>query len=152
MGVLIRQLGLGDWPQWRELRLAALRTDPQAFASRAHDWVDASAERWQVRLAPPSVCVIAEVDGRAVGQAAVNRLVDHPHLESMWVAPEARDTGVGAALVADLRARVDGPLTLQVMADNQAARALYERCGFVAESEDADHDGCLTMVAPPLTS
>ena len=57
------------------------------------------------------------------------------HLVAMWVAPDARRSGVGAALtqaVIDwVAARGERRLLLGVAEDNEPARKLYESLGFL---------------------
>jgi len=57
------------------------------------------------------------------------------YLTELWIDPEARGDGAGAAaldlIAAELRARAISALHLQVRPDNPALR-LYERTGFVA--------------------
>jgi ribosomal protein S18 acetylase RimI-like enzyme len=69
--------------------------------------------------------VLAFALGRTAGRVA--RLTD------LYVVPEARRRGLAAAVVAELvtafRARGAEQLTLDVMADNAAARAVYRRWG-----------------------
>ena len=67
------------------------------------------------------------------------------HVHAMGVASARRDRGIGAALLAALRAEarresLDG-LSLEVYAFNEAARRFYERAGFAEERT--------RMTAPP---
>jgi ribosomal protein S18 acetylase RimI-like enzyme len=59
------------------------------------------------------------------------------HLHALFVLPERRGRGIGAAalrsLEAAFRAQVD-VIELGVSEDNPRARALYERCGFEIEA------------------
>ena len=48
----------------------------------------------------------------------------------LFVLPSYRRSGVATALLAELLARLERPLTLNVVAGNTAARSLYERFGF----------------------
>ena len=84
---------------------------------------------------------VASCDGRPAG--IVGAWAFEPmatELVGMWVAAECRGRGVGDALVAWVidRAREQGSarVGLWFAAGNEAARRLYERCGFV-EVEDA---------------
>ena len=73
------------------------------------------------------------------------RAAHHDHLRdaglliSMWVAPEARRQGIGAALVDAVahwaRTRVLKRLFLDVVETNTPAIALYARKGFVPTGE-----------------
>jgi ribosomal protein S18 acetylase RimI-like enzyme len=64
-------------------------------------------------------------------------------LFGMYVSPRARGRGVGEALVAavleEARRRGKSEVVLEVTSGNAAARALYERCGFVATGARHPH-------------
>ena len=79
--------------------------------------------------------LVAEVDGRVVGFAAVVPEDDHAELDGLFVEPDLWRQGVGAVLVdaAVHEARRRG-LALMVVA-NRAALGFYERCGFTLEGE-----------------
>jgi GNAT superfamily N-acetyltransferase len=88
-----------------------------------------------IHLPPAQVAngqvVVAELDGRIVGFAAVVG----GELDGLFVEPHLWRRGVGAVLVdeATHQARRKG-LALTVIA-NPAARHFYERCGFSLEGE-----------------
>ena len=75
--------------------------------------------------------IVAEIDGRTVGFAAVVG----GELDGLFVEPDLWRRGIGAALVdaATHQARRKG-LALTVIA-NPAAREFYENCGFSLEGE-----------------
>lgn len=77
--------------------------------------------------------LVAELDGQAVGFAALVDEVDHLELDGLFVEPGHWRRGVGRALVTEAthRARRQG-LSLLVTA-GPAARPFYERCGFTLE-------------------
>jgi GNAT superfamily N-acetyltransferase len=86
--------------------------------------------------------------GLATGRAENGRF----DLFGMFVEPEARGRGVGAALVeaviAWARARGAAWLHLGVTSTNHAAMALYERCGFrpTGTRQRLEHTPTLTVV------
>jgi hypothetical protein len=49
----VRVLTGDDWPQWRQVRLAALSEAPYAYGSTYADWVDADERQWRDRLDGP---------------------------------------------------------------------------------------------------
>lgn len=122
------------------MRLRALSEAPHAFSSSLASWQGAgdSEERWRCRLRNVPFNVIAEVDGRLVGQASGTVLDDDDSVEliSMWVAPAARGTGVGDALVNEIArwAEEQGARTvrLAVRTDNAFAIRLYEPTGLAS--------------------
>lgn len=136
--VEIRRLEPDDWAVWRAVRLKALREAPYAFGSAIADWQGAGdvEVRWRHRLEAVAFNVVAEVDGRAVGQASGTTpdASGDVGLISMWVAPEARGRGIGEALVsavADWAADQGATaVVLEVKRTNAAAIALYHRLGF----------------------
>ncbi|HEY5923135.1 MAG TPA: dihydropteroate synthase [Kofleriaceae bacterium] len=136
--MVIREAGPDEWRTWRDLRLRALADAPDAFggtleAAQARDeasWMTSTAKRHD------AVSLFAERDGVAVGMSFIMIADDQrkADLYAMWVAPEARGTGVGKQLVdAGLRwarSRAASDVALRVADTAHAARRLYQRCGF----------------------
>ena len=141
----IRTLRPDDWTIYRDLRLAALADSPQAFCSTLAEEAARADDAWAARLAAPALGAyrqgwpfIAALDGTPMGLAWVK--LDAPDattasLYQVWVAPQARRRGVGAALLDaaitwahERRATV---LHLDVTAGDGAAARLYRRAGFV---------------------
>ncbi|MFO6453326.1 MULTISPECIES: GNAT family N-acetyltransferase [unclassified Aeromicrobium] len=144
------------WERWRAIRLRALAEDAPAFACSAHAWIEGgdTEQRWRERIAAPGRLYLASEDGHDVAMIGLAP-GDEPELISMWVAPEARRGGIGRALVETVVAAAGGRvLRLRVMADNAAAIAFYEGCGFTLTGAPPDGDGTLTMrrVVPRSTS
>ena len=136
--ISIRRIAVDDWQGWRRLRREALREAPQAFGSSLASWTGDgdTEERWRNRLRDVPVNVVADVDGVDVGMCCLTAVVDgEAELIAMWVAPEARGRGVGAALVRAVvdQAREAGAtrVLLDVVQENESAVALYSTCGFV---------------------
>lgn len=137
--VELRPVGPDDWRVWRELRLAALAEAPYAFGSVLADWQGDGdrEERWRARLElPGSHDVVALVDGSPLGMASGVPDEDGQGAEliSMWVAPEARGTGLADALVEEVERWAAGTgvpvLRLAVAEENPVAVRLYERHGY----------------------
>ncbi|MFC5511918.1 GNAT family N-acetyltransferase [Massilia jejuensis] len=140
--VAVRALAPHEWPLYRALRLRALAQAPEAFASTLaeeeargdHDWA------WRLALGATSgreLPLVAEAGGAGAGLAWAKADAADPSLArlyQLWVAPEARGHGVGAALLAAAldwaRARNALAMELGVVCGNDAARRLYARAGF----------------------
>lgn len=151
----MRTLAVDDWPQWRELRLAALDDAPQAFHSRLADWQNAAESRWRARLTDVPLHLIADLDGRPAGMVSCTApdADGTAELLSMWVAPFARGSGVGDALVDSVvrwaGEQGAGRIMLHVMKNNGHAIALYERHGFADTGEAPDDPAVRIMVREP---
>lgn len=134
--VTILQAGPGDWETVRDVRLAALRDAPLAFASTYAREAAFTEEQWRARFHDRSVTYLASLDGRAEPAGIAGGLEQDgaAQLVSMWVRPSARGRKAGEALItacADwARARGHAALFLWVTESNAPARRLYERCGF----------------------
>jgi GNAT superfamily N-acetyltransferase len=140
-----------DWQAMRDVRLAALREAPYAFASTYAREAPFTREQWLARLHDRAVTYLAYLPGLAepAGIAGVYFPQDDgvdcpspeavPELVSMWVRPAARGRKVGEALIeatAGWAGRKGfGDLHLWVTESNGPARALYERCGFILTGE-----------------
>jgi len=130
----------GDWRLWRELRLAALADAPDAFGSSLADWSGAgdTEARWRGRLEDVALNLVLALDGDPVGMVSglapgADGAVE---LISLWVAPSARGLGIGGEAVRRILAWVreahpGRSVGLSVKSDNDSARRLYERHGFV---------------------
>ncbi len=166
--VTIREVRPDEWRTWRELRLRSLADAPDSFGQTLDDAQALPDEQWPkyVERQPMGLRLFAERDRVVVGMvvAIVGREGgDHRRCDvyAMWVAPEARGTGAGQMLVdAALRwSRSRGALDvyLRVSDTAEAARRLYERCGFRDSGErTAVRDGSALMAStliaklPPL--
>jgi RimJ/RimL family protein N-acetyltransferase len=140
----VRHVLAGEGARLRELRLASLAADPEAFGSTFAREVDQPASQWEGRAARSEdgtqerTFVLVGDDDRWLGLALV-RLDDSDDgsaiLNAMWVHPQARGRrGAGAlcdACAAWATEHGCRQLTLQVVVDNPAARRAYEAAGFV---------------------
>jgi GNAT superfamily N-acetyltransferase len=135
---MIRRLTLQDWALLRDARLAALADAPRAFGSSLAQEQEYTEARWREW---------AGGDERRAWFADIRDGTPHglvlgllpeagpARLHAMWVRPESRGQGVGAALLEHVaawaRERGARRLELSVAETNCAALELYERLGFV---------------------
>ena len=132
-----------DWQVVRQLRLASLADEPDAFGSTLEQEVERPEHAWRERLrAPTAATLVAWVTGedgqaRPVGLVMVAPAFGSPEdagIYGVWVAPSARGRGVGDALLeaalAHARAAGHGRGVLDVGDHNAPAQALYARHGF----------------------
>ncbi|HEX7037880.1 MAG TPA: GNAT family N-acetyltransferase [Pseudomonadales bacterium] len=138
--VSIRCFRREEWPVYRALRLRALADAPDAFGSTYAAARQRPDSAWAQRLDhDPNVDLplTAEVGDTLGGLAWGHIDPADPatvHLYQMWVAPEHRGRGIGAALLARVvdwaRERGARRVALAVTCGNSPARRLYERAGF----------------------
>jgi len=138
--MLIRQLSADDADILWQARLQALRESPAAFLSTLAEAQNDSADVMRAQLADPGTRYFGTfVDGMLVGFLRYVRPVrvarQHTaEIHSVHVDAAHRGHGIARQLflAAFAAARADGieSLTLTVLADNAAARGLYESLGF----------------------
>ncbi len=151
--VLVRETVAEDWQALRDIRLAALRDAPDAFASTYEEQAAFEEADWRQRIARGGtfLAYLPKVDASEVDASEVD--ASEPAglaggyqqgpgtvgLISMFVRPQARGRGVGEALIAAVldwaRARSATSVHLWVTETNKPARLLYERCGFSLTGE-----------------
>ena len=141
----IRQLGEADAPAYRDVRLRALRDDPDQFGTTYEEEIARplaiTEERLRVQVATGDSFTLGAFDGGLIGVVTILRgsgakARHRATVVGMYVASEARGRGVGRALLEEARARaarVEGleQLHLAVVTTNEAARHLYRAIGFV---------------------
>jgi ribosomal protein S18 acetylase RimI-like enzyme len=144
-GVLVEPVEVDRWRQARALRLAALLDTPDAFGGTYDEEAAFADDRWRRRLTDPAATTfVAELPASGgqrvgVGMAVVGPPYEHEGargLYGVWVAPWARGSGAGDALLSAAadHARAAGAchLLLDVGDHNDPAAGLYARAGFVA--------------------
>lgn len=131
-----------DWKQYRDLRLRALKEDPQAFGSTYEDSVKYSDEYWQQRLEDTlnkntQWLVFARLNGVLVGMvgAFAEKEPDNAHVIAVYVTPDARGKGISKMLMKELLARIKTnenikKITVDVNPEQGAAYNLYKNSGF----------------------
>jgi ribosomal protein S18 acetylase RimI-like enzyme len=147
---------MGDHVRVPEPQTVRTATEADEHALRALDaaaWAPASlfpsvlarlgSEPFFADSRPAADHLVAELDGEVVGYVRLQPPTPLPEgrhvlgVNGLAVAPSARGRGVAQALLAaaEQRARETGAgkLSLRVLGTNAAARALYERAGFVVE-------------------
>lgn len=145
--MVIRVLTRGDAEVFWPLRLRALREHPEAFGQSFDEQRDTPistvVERFDTNWATPhSFLLGAFADDRLIGSIGCihDQSLKVRHKAALWgmyVAPEARGSGVGMALLLGAvrltRERWPGveQIRLAVVTTNQAARRLYLSTGFV---------------------
>ncbi|MBK0420797.1 GNAT family N-acetyltransferase [Leucobacter sp. CSA2] len=122
-----------DW--MAELRARVMRPDLERLGVFSETRV---RERFLTAFAPAHTRVIV-VDGRDAGLVALRPGEDGLWIEHFSLRPEVQGRGIGAAVFAALLADpVDQGATLRLnVLQGSPARRLYERHGFVLDSEDA---------------
>lgn len=143
--MMIRRLLPSDAPAYRSLMLDAYARHPEAFTSSAGERTALPLSWWEARTSGDplaSEMVFGAFDaGRLVGVAGLSfetreKTRHKANLFGMYVAPEARQGGLGRQLVEAVlehaRRRSGVRLIQLTVSDgNDGARMLYERCGFV---------------------
>ncbi|MBH1840020.1 GNAT family N-acetyltransferase [Stenotrophomonas maltophilia] len=138
--MLIRQLSAEDAEILWQARLQALCESPAAFLSTLAEAQNDSAEVMRAQLADPGTRYFgAFIDGMLAGFLRYVRPMrmarrHTAEVHSVHVGAGHRGQGIARQLLlaAFAAARAEGieSLTLTVLADNTAARALYESLGF----------------------
>lgn len=149
----VRRLAPDNWRMFRGLRLAMLAESPDAFWSSVERERAYDETRWRTMLGGRGMTVAAFRDGQPVGLASGKPApprepggeppAGEAELVGMWVAPDARGSGVADLLVRDVRSWATDSgyrlLALWYTDGNASARRLYDRTGFTATTETEAH-------------
>jgi RimJ/RimL family protein N-acetyltransferase len=136
--IRIRRLAPSEGAAYREIRLEALRSSSEAFGSTYEAETVRPLEHFSERVARCPVFGAfhgAELVGMAGFLGREGAKDAHKgYLWGMYVQPDARNAGVGRKLaeaVIDYARQNIEILQLNVVSENEAARRLYARLGFV---------------------
>lgn len=147
----IRILTEQEWPLWREIRLEAIRTHPEAFYGDYDEELALTDAQWQGK-AKHSTYFVAEHPGQWQAGAGLLRynerkLAHRAYIFGIYVRESARGNKLADALMEAILHHANGKLellTLGVGDHNAAAIRIYERHGFVACGRTPNmlkHDG-----------
>ncbi|WP_227267977.1 GNAT family N-acetyltransferase [Roseobacter weihaiensis] len=135
--IAIRRLVPSEGAAYRQIRLEALKTAPDAFGSSYEAEAARDLSHFEERVA--SGCVFGAFDrGRIIGMVGFYQQsgAKQNHkgvLWGMYVAPGYRKSGAGRRLVRAVVSHATDLVdlvTLSVMTENQPAIALYSEMGF----------------------
>jgi GNAT superfamily N-acetyltransferase len=140
--VLVEELTEDQWQRYRDIRLAALESDGQAFGGSLEAEVLYSEDEWRSK-ARQYVALVATVSNEDIGMMTVENLKGDfgatCWIGSCWVDPEYRQHGALRALFSYVDAqpthRAWGIQGLGVWVDNEVAIRAYEKLGFVTKGE-----------------
>ena len=134
----IRLLTSSDAASYRDIRLDGLRKNPEAFASTLEDEQENPLDWFAQRIA--QACILGAFIAQELVGVAGLRVHDDAkqrHKATLWgmyVRREARQYGIGERLIAAVVAHAGGhveQLQLAVVTENEAARRLYAKAGFI---------------------
>jgi ribosomal protein S18 acetylase RimI-like enzyme len=131
-----------EGPRLREIRLAALQDFPSAFLSSYKREEAYDEARWAQEVVSGEWNVMLAGD-KEVGLLSVTRVAGMPpqecYLESLWIAPGFRRSGVGSMLLGTVLQRLRSTnvhtVWLYILNGNEVARVFYQRFGFWSTNE-----------------
>ena len=128
----LRPATTADVEPLTELRAVVLRPDLERLGR--YDEVRVR-QRFRDGFDPSHTWVI-EASGAFAGSIALRPAEDGPWLEHFYLDPAWQGRGLGTAVLQHVLDSCDGPVRLNVL-QGSPARRLYERHGFIVDSEDA---------------
>jgi ribosomal protein S18 acetylase RimI-like enzyme len=151
---IITRLPVERWAEYKQLRLRALESAPQAFGQ---SWESAAArpdDHWQQRLADVVVgnnnwLVFAERDGRLIGMTGAFQWpedieANRAMIIAVYVEEDHRGQGIGEALMRAVLEELRGHVATAILAVNPiqaAAVRLYERMDFKPTGTEVNEMG-----------
>lgn len=136
MNFIVSKLSPDEWQKYRDIRLLALKSDPQAFGSSYDEEMKLTETDWRNRI---NVMWFASINGDVVGLIGLlqrdNLASKHcGYIISLWVKPEFRGRGIAKSLVQKLKSLAPSlglrKLSLQVSRTQPNAKHLYENLNF----------------------
>lgn len=137
----IRLLHLNDATSYREIRLEALLTHPEAFSSSYEEEKEYSIEKYMNRLKAETTFTFGAFENdQLIGVVTLvletkNKIRHRANIVAMYVTPEKRRFGIGKNLMLEAinkAKNIEGieQLYLTVTATNEPAKKLYHSLSF----------------------
>lgn len=153
----IRQLDKSDFEAFAELRFMGFRTDPTSFWNTEEEAAPGLKEKYEARVARGKNFTLGAFSGNklvgimALTRYELNKLAHKGDIHGVYVHPDFRGMKIADTLLKETLKRgfaTEGIILigLSVTAINSAARALYEKPGFVVcglEKQGMQVDGVL---------
>jgi ribosomal protein S18 acetylase RimI-like enzyme len=137
-GWQIRKISDGEVDLFRQIRLEALKNEPNAFASRYEDWDRFPDAEWRKRMTIPIFVAFAEkqpVGLMALKQLQPPKMKHRAKLEMVYVLKRFRGAGLAGELLCEVvrYAEQHGmkQIELGVREDRAGSIRFYRRAGFV---------------------
>lgn len=138
---IINNLPLDRWNEYKELRLEALKTEPQAFAMTFEEEIKKTDEEWKKRLTPKdnaNIRLFAELDNKLIGMIGCYRPEENPYtveIITVYVSEDHRGHGYGKLLLQEILTEIKKledikTVRLTVVETQKAALHTYRSCGF----------------------
>ena len=141
----VRRLTPADAARYREIRLAGLKNNPEAFGSTFESESLKPMSSFAERLRSSAIFgAFRDAELLGIAGFAFREGAKEAHkglLWGMYVRPDARKSGVGRRLVEaviDFARQHVEILQLSVVSDNEPARGLYARLGFLEYGLEKD--------------
>jgi ribosomal protein S18 acetylase RimI-like enzyme len=135
----IRRISKAEMNVFRQIRLEALRCEPDAFASIYEDWLKFSDAEWRAEM---NISIfVAFVDGKPAGlmglrQLSPAKMMHRATLTMVYVGLSFRGSGLARelldAVIGYAESKGIAQIELGVRADKERAVRFYQRAGFVA--------------------
>ncbi len=133
----IRVLTVKDWEQFKQIRLKALQTDPQAFFVTYEKELETTDEEWQDKLQKQTKVYVGSFKEDSIIGLAGAFTMDTPQewiLISVYVDPEFRGQDIAGQLVRVIEdvVKEKGATRLSLLVNEHMTSAvrLYEKIGF----------------------
>lgn len=134
----IKKLSNADVDVFKDIRLEALRNEPENYASHARDWEGLSQQDWLLRMSDCTVFV-AFKDDEPVGIMALmpnrpSKMAHRATLIMVYVRKAERGTGLAGRLISKITQYASqigvSQIELTVSVENLAAVQFYLKQGF----------------------
>jgi len=139
--IIIKKVAVKNWEKFKEIRLEALKNNPEAFGSSYEEEVQRSDERWRISLANKNKTVFLALDRKipiAIATISYESMIKMNHLAniySVYVKPEYRGRAISSKLIKSILADVKKKkrikkIKLNVVTTQLPAINLYKKFGF----------------------